>query len=237
MIGGLKPSIGHSEGASGISSLLKVIIRLENRTIPATIGITEINPAIKHREWNVEINGVSTNRGSTKRSGTVLVVCSAKSRQSLVQSAKSLSKWISNPGQNTNVEDFLYTINICRSRFAFRSFVVGEWDSLATGFNTPDLEIEELNSPKPQALTFIFTGQGAQWNGMARELLRNFAVFADCISRLDMILQALPPDSAPSRTLDYLLSCAEGAEKTNDARISQTACTAVQIALVNLLRY
>jgi acyl transferase domain-containing protein len=38
-ISGLKPTLGHSEGASGISGVLKAMLLLEHGVIPATIGI------------------------------------------------------------------------------------------------------------------------------------------------------------------------------------------------------
>ena len=36
--------MGHGEGVSGITGLLKVIISLENGIIPPTIGIVDLNP-------------------------------------------------------------------------------------------------------------------------------------------------------------------------------------------------
>ena len=47
LLGALKPNIGHGEGASGISSVLKVVMSLEKALIPATIGIRKLNPARK----------------------------------------------------------------------------------------------------------------------------------------------------------------------------------------------
>ncbi|KAJ5701472.1 polyketide synthase [Penicillium malachiteum] len=55
LIGGIKPNLGHSEGASGLSSVIKVTLALENKLIPATPGIKVINPSIKLEEWNVAI--------------------------------------------------------------------------------------------------------------------------------------------------------------------------------------
>lgn len=34
---------------------MKVVFSLENGVIPATIGVSEINPSIEHKKWNVEI--------------------------------------------------------------------------------------------------------------------------------------------------------------------------------------
>jgi acyl transferase domain-containing protein len=50
LLGALKPNIGHGEGASGISSVIKVVMSLENAQIPATIGVRKLNPS---REFDV----------------------------------------------------------------------------------------------------------------------------------------------------------------------------------------
>lgn len=43
-IGSLKPNVGHSEGASGVSSTIKAMLALERRLIPPNINFTEGNP-------------------------------------------------------------------------------------------------------------------------------------------------------------------------------------------------
>ena len=43
-IGSVKPNVGHGEGASGLSSLIKVVLALENKTIPPNTNFTEPNP-------------------------------------------------------------------------------------------------------------------------------------------------------------------------------------------------
>ncbi|KAJ3962935.1 hypothetical protein N0V92_000371 [Colletotrichum tropicale] len=52
-IGSCKPNIGHSEGASGITSLIKSIMALEKRTIPPNIKFDTPNPKIPF-----DINGL-----------------------------------------------------------------------------------------------------------------------------------------------------------------------------------
>ncbi|KAG9237170.1 reducing type I polyketide synthase 10 [Amylocarpus encephaloides] len=55
LIGSVKTSLGHSEAVSGISSIIKVTLALENRVIPPTIGIRNLNPELKLSERNVEV--------------------------------------------------------------------------------------------------------------------------------------------------------------------------------------
>lgn len=55
LIGGIKPNLGHSEGASAILSIIKAVLSLEQGVIPATIEVNKINSRIKTDEWNIEI--------------------------------------------------------------------------------------------------------------------------------------------------------------------------------------
>ena len=55
MIGSVKTNLGHSEAASGISSIIKTTLALEKGVIPATIGLRKLNPKIKAEEWNVKV--------------------------------------------------------------------------------------------------------------------------------------------------------------------------------------
>ena len=45
-IGSIKPNLGHAEGASGLNSILKAVLALENRTIPPDIKFSAPNPHI-----------------------------------------------------------------------------------------------------------------------------------------------------------------------------------------------
>ena len=55
LVGSVKTNLGHSEAVSGISSVIKVTLALENGLIPPTIGIKNINPNLKLHERNVEV--------------------------------------------------------------------------------------------------------------------------------------------------------------------------------------
>ena len=55
-IGSLKPAIGHLVGASGLASLLKVILSMKNREIPPTINFEEPNPLINFADSPLYVN-------------------------------------------------------------------------------------------------------------------------------------------------------------------------------------
>ncbi|GKT61721.1 polyketide synthase [Colletotrichum tofieldiae] len=54
-IGSCKPNIGHSEGASGITSLIKSILALEHRIIPPNIKFDNPNPKIPFEEKKLKV--------------------------------------------------------------------------------------------------------------------------------------------------------------------------------------
>lgn len=55
LLGSVKSNVGHSEAASGITSIIKATLMLENALIPPTHGLKKINSNIQTSEWNVRI--------------------------------------------------------------------------------------------------------------------------------------------------------------------------------------
>ena len=122
-----------------------------------------------------------------------------------------------------------FTLSEGRSRLPWKSYAVA---------STTEEIISTLkrHNPKPSrsnqvpVLGFIFTGQGAQWYAMGRELLA-YPVFRKSLEQADAYLKKL---DCPWSLLDKL-TADETASHINDPTISQPACTAVQVALVDLL--
>ncbi|KAH9869266.1 hypothetical protein IAQ61_006471 [Plenodomus lingam] len=87
-------------------------------------------------------------------------------------------------------------------------------------------ELEELR------IGWIFTGQGAQWWAMGRELYHQYPVYALALERADNHLRSLDANFSVIEELHK----DENNSQINTAHISQPACTSVQLALVELLR-
>ncbi|KAL8352513.1 hypothetical protein RB601_002706 [Gaeumannomyces tritici] len=79
---------------------------------------------------------------------------------------------------------------------------------------------------------YIFTGQGAQWWAMGRELYNHYPVYTDSLDRADRCLASL----GSGWSLVEELAKSELSTIVSEARISQPSCTAVQLALVDLLQ-
>lgn len=55
VVGSVKTSIGHLEGASGLAGLVKTVMMLEKEIILPNAGFGEPNEKIKLKEWNMEV--------------------------------------------------------------------------------------------------------------------------------------------------------------------------------------
>jgi acyl transferase domain-containing protein len=55
LLGAVKSSLGHSEAASAIAQIIKVVLCLETGEIPATIGIKRLNPKIDFRGGRLRV--------------------------------------------------------------------------------------------------------------------------------------------------------------------------------------
>ncbi|QKZ06101.1 type I polyketide synthase [Pseudomonas eucalypticola] len=54
-IGSVKSNMGHLEAASGAAGLMKALYCLQHREVPATIGITTLNPTIPFADLNLQV--------------------------------------------------------------------------------------------------------------------------------------------------------------------------------------
>ncbi|GAA0952513.1 type I polyketide synthase [Actinocorallia libanotica] len=54
-VGSVKTNVGHLEGAAGITGLLKTVLSIDRRHLPATLGHTDPNPAIDLDAWRLAV--------------------------------------------------------------------------------------------------------------------------------------------------------------------------------------
>ena len=82
----------------------------------------------------------------------------------------------------------------------------------------------------------VFTGQGAQWPGMGRELLRTSSVAREIVHRLQDSLAQLPDPPSWSLADEMQADAAATSSRLAEASVAQPLCTAVQVILVDLLQ-
>ena len=156
----------------------------------------------------------------------VLLPFAAHNASSLKLNIDALSRVI----DQSSLADIAYTLSCKRSRLQQRSFRIVDQDSLALGLA---VEKRIFTSPiQTSNVAYVFTGQGAQWHTMGAQLF-DYAVFRATISYLDLVLKEL--SGCPSWTIHATLSGAYEPEHIQSPQVSQVACTAIQIAMVDLL--
>ena len=113
-----------------------------------------------------------------------LLVFSAADEKSLDAQFSALDKHLSDPAVRVEVRDLVYTLGEKRSRHYQRGFVI------TSGI---DLDAQTFArgciSEEPPKIGYVFTGQGAQWPEMGKNLLEVFPLAASTIRYLDEVLQ------------------------------------------------
>ncbi|KAH7322511.1 reducing type I polyketide synthase [Stachybotrys elegans] len=158
---------------------------------------------------------------------------SAKQEANLKATADNLYNYLSGVDQadETLLDNLAFTLNERRSRFPW---------SVGFTASSPQEVMDILKNDLPQPIRssdsprvgFVFTGQGAQWYAMGRELIATYPVFGDTIYEADRILESMDCEWS---LVDELLKPQEES-RVNDVVLSPPMCIAVQIGLVRLLK-
>ncbi|KAI0186121.1 lovastatin nonaketide synthase, partial [Xylaria flabelliformis] len=127
-------------------------------------------------------------------------------------------------------DDLAYAMITNRSQFSWKSFAIASPNSC-----TPPREVIEFSKPvktlKNPRVAFIFTGQGAQYMGMGRELV-SFSVFRNSLAACGEHLKILGCRWSPLAILESRSTEPD----INSPEISQPLTTILQIALADLLK-
>ena len=116
-----------------------------------------------------------------------LLAFSANDEQSLRSQFSTLDRHLSDPEVSVKLRDLAYTLSEKRTRHYHRGYTV------ATS-NTLDMQSFVLGNigPEPPRIGYVFTGQGAQWSEMGKDLITTFPVAAEQVNYLNDVLQSIP---------------------------------------------
>ncbi|OJJ45037.1 hypothetical protein ASPZODRAFT_160532 [Penicilliopsis zonata CBS 506.65] len=276
-IGSTKPQVGHGEACSAITSVIKVVLAMENGIIPGTIGIKKLNPALNLKGGSLAVITQNTpwpegkaKRASVNSSGygganghvvidgvdeyfksigwanpaertptfdpytivqkRFLLPVTGHDEYSLRQSLANITDVLHR--QTHDFHELLYTMTARRTRFSHRAIIPVEM-SQKRSLTLGEPVIGRASSRTP-VVAFVFTGQGAQWAEMGRHLLESYPVVQRTFRKLNLALSRLK--QRPTWSLEEILLAPAEKSKIGDVSFSQPICTAIQIAMIDLLQ-
>lgn len=248
LIGSVKSNMGHSEPASGLCSIAKVIVAMENGVIPQNLHYKSPNadiPALndgrikvvdRNTPWDgglVAINSFGFGGANAhiilesepaptprpaSKPGLPRLVLASGRHEAAVQELLNLAAQHS---ENADLHALLDSIH--------RHNVAGHpWRGFSVLTDPPTQECFEMDSGEPRPIWFVFSGMGSQWPGMGRSLMQ-LPVFAASINRLAATLRPY--------NLDLVKTLTEApSEAFDDVINSFVSIAAMQVALVDVLR-
>ncbi|MBO3461240.1 type I polyketide synthase [Aetokthonos hydrillicola] len=268
-IGSIKTNMGHLDAAAGITSLIKTVLALKNKTLPPSLHFTEPNPKIDFAnspfyvnsalsEWKTDTSprraGVSSfgiggtnahvileeapetqETQSLGRSFHLLTI-SAKTSSALDTATANLIAHLQQHPE-INLADVAYTLNLGRRVFTHKRFLVCQ--DLNDAVQTLSTKASQRVFTSDQNLysrpvVFMFSGQGAQYLNMTREIYQLEPTFRE---QVDICSELLKPSLGIN--LQELLypseeRTAEAEELLNQTAITQPALFAIEYALAKL---
>jgi len=278
LIGSVKTNLGHLETAAGLAGLIKAMLALKHRRIPASLHFNTPNPNIDFAGLKLRVPntlepfpetagprmaGVNSFGFGGANAHVLLVepplrpemehekvqvergwpiMLSARSEESLRAYAMQIAAWVDERsaanGSSPVLPDLVYTLGVRRNHHQHRLTLVAssltELVQELTNYTTgkPGPKIQTTFAPRPVQMprvAFVMSGQGPQWWGMGRELMRHEPVFRETIERCDA---AMRPYSRFS--LIEELGRAEEDTQMPRTEVAQPAIFAFQVALAEL---
>ncbi|KAF1951581.1 ketoacyl-synt-domain-containing protein [Byssothecium circinans] len=226
------------------STSVPILTRLETNgpdgsdTVQETHSVNEANGANGNRhshhmnsDGDGNINWYGNGIGNASTATSKLLMWTAADKEAVTRIVSDYasyhSKYLSSVSKEADyLHHLAYTLSLRRTQHAWRAFAV-----VSSSDQLPDLS-QLITAPVRMAreggIIFAFTGQGAQYAGMGKELMQ-WPVFNKTLTEFDNVLGGLSCEWSVFEILD-------DAAKIGEPEYSQPLCSAIQIALVELLR-
>lgn len=247
LIGSVKSNMGHSEPASGLCSIAKILIAMESGIIPPNLHFNNPNtniPALldgriqvidKPTPWKGGLVALNS-FGFGGANAHIVLRSNPKPKLSPVLETK-LPKLVNVSGRTEEAVNFLLdTIKEYEQDDEFISIIHDIHANNISGHsvrgfevlgNSNIREVGQYNSSSKRPIWFLFSGMGSQWAGMGQKLL--------CIETFQRSLQrcaeALKPEG-----IDLFDLILHGTNETfKNVLNSFVSIAAIQVAFVDLL--
>lgn len=177
-------------------------------------------------------NGINGHHVSPKKQRLFLL--SSQDKDGVTRYARTLDGYLADLHVDDNdaafMDNLAHTLASKRSVLPWKTFAVASsLEQLRHALNQMPTPIRSFTTSIPR-VAFVFTGQGAQWFAMGRSLF-SYKVFQESMARSDNVLKSL---GCPW-SLEEELNRSEEDSNLRHAEYSLPACTALQIALVDLV--
>lgn len=248
LIGSVKSNMGHSEPASGVCSIAKVLLAMEAGIIPGNLHYKSPNPDLygivdgrlkvidRNTEWNGGIIGLNS-FGFGGANAHVILKSNPKPKLTTPtntiphltivsgRTSDAVDLLLDEVDKNKNDEEFLGMVNEIHSKniplHYYRGYTV-------SGDITTLREVNEMIDDK-RPIWYIYSGMGSQWASMAKDLMQ-LDVFANTINRCADVLR---PEG-----LDLIEILTKSDESTFDHILNSfVSIAAVQVALTDVLTH
>ncbi|MBU8894069.1 type I polyketide synthase [Corallococcus sp. M34] len=173
--------------------------------------------------------------------GPAVLTLSARGDEALRELARRHAAWLTGAGQDVPLADVCFTAATGRAQLSHRlALTASSPESIperllafAAGQPAPGVASGQVTAGRRPRVAFLFTGQGSQHAGMARELYAHEPRFREVLDRCDTLLRP---------HLEHSLLSVLHAEDTHAGRLDETALTqpalvAVGVALAELWRH
>ena len=217
-IGSVKANVGHTQTAAGVTGVIKMVLAMRHGVLPVSLHADQPSPHVewdgsgvrlldqtipwpaidRPRRAAVSAFGISgTNAhviieqapvvdepGTEPSAGISPLVLSARSEQALRAQAENVASRV----DGLDLTDVGWSLATTRSQFEHRAVVFDEEALRAWASGRTVAGVVEGATTAVGRTVFVFPGQGAQWAGMAVELLESSPVFAARMAECDAAL-------------------------------------------------
>ncbi|KAJ6788507.1 hypothetical protein PWT90_01621 [Aphanocladium album] len=163
-----------------------------------------------------------------------LFLFSGKDQAGTKRVSETMSDWLKKDSKHQNGADFMenlaYTLGMRRTHLEHRSFAIASSQTELQDKLSKGLPSAIRSQRHGENLVMVFTGQGAQWPAMGRELFEN-STFRRSLDASQSFLEAL---GCKWNALEELSKTPN--PNVDRPEYSQPLCTVIQVALIDLLR-
>lgn len=274
-VGAVKTNIGHLESAAGVAGLIKTILALRHKSIPAHLHFDTPNPYIAWDQINLRVPVTATawparEDGKPRVAGVSsfgvsgvnahVVITEAPPREptqpqssdelqllpiaaartsALRDLAQDYHGFLDHEGP-ANVGEICFTAATGRVHSSIRAVAIGATrDALKTDLDTVITRLAgaadaagTATPGQPPRIAFLFSGQGAQYAGMGRELYASETVYRNALDRCAEVLD--PHLDQPLLSVLHARTDSAAATLLNRTAFTQPALFALEYALCEL---